>query len=747
MDFGKLNKEQLAAATFEGKHLLVLAGAGTGKTRTIIARAIYLIEHGIEPNKIQILSFTKKSANEIVERIKTEAEGNPKAKALKGSTFHSWCMELITKYPNAFGLKGFTCIDEDDQVSAFKLVMGQIFGKKTIKIKNRVVLKPETIANIYSFALNTRCNLSDSIRHHFNPSGGEGAMPEKELEEIRGICQSVIQSYIDYKKRRHYIDYDDMLNVVALALKKSAPLKNQISSLYSHILVDEVQDTNPLQWFLLESFYDNCHLFCVGDDAQSIYAFRGADFKSVHSFLQRVPNSQVYKLTENYRSTQEILDVSNWLLRKSSLSYEKDLVAHRGNGQKPVLYLLDSDWEEANIVSDIVMKGKVEGKTYNDYMVLSRSVYGLRKIESTFVTKGIPYCIFGGTKLMQSAHVRDVVSAMRIVANYHDELAWMRYLTIWPNIGEVGAAKIIDSVLERDGLSEAINCVDCSKGRSPEMKSSLESIVSYGSDPAGAIDLMVNRMEPLLSKRYDNWDYRKHDFEALKMVASKCLDIASFIAEYILDPSAEMTNKGRRDDYEDDRVILSTIHSAKGLEADTCFIVNVTPNSFPSIRATTIDDVEEERRCLYVALTRAKNSLNIMSRKLSLTATIPNGTVFYGSQDCDVPIGEVITIGIINGAKPEASERRIARGMVLAHFYEGNRDEQMTEIHFRRNYFIKSDIASSDEKYFLNGLPDELVTIYGQENKDSLLESGFEHPWTEFSEDERNELLNSFDFS
>ena len=140
MDFGKLNKEQLAAATFEGKHLLVLAGAGTGKTRTIIARAIYLIEHGIEPNKIQILSFTKKSANEIVERIKTEAEGNPKAKALKGSTFHSWCMELITKYPNAFGLKGFTCIDEDDQVSAFKLVMGQIFGKKTIKIKNRVVL-------------------------------------------------------------------------------------------------------------------------------------------------------------------------------------------------------------------------------------------------------------------------------------------------------------------------------------------------------------------------------------------------------------------------------------------------------------------------------------------------------------------------------------------------------------------------------------------------------------------------------
>ena len=744
MDFSKLNKQQLAAATFDGKHLLVLAGAGTGKTRTIIARAIYLIEHGVEPHKIQILSFTKKSANEIVERIKAEAVGNPKAKALKGSTFHSWCMELITKYPNAFGLKGFSCIDEDDQVSAFKLVMGQLFGKKTIKIKNRVVLKPETIANIYSFALNTRCKLSESIRHYYVPSGGEGSMPETEIEEIRAICQNVIKGYIDYKRRRQYLDYDDMLNVVALALQKNDSLRYSISSLYSHILVDEVQDTNPLQWLLLESFYEKCHLFCVGDDAQSIYAFRGADFKSVHSFLQRVPNSQVYKLTENYRSTQEILDVSNWLLRKSPLNYEKDLEAHRGSGQKPVLYLLDSDWEEANIVSDIVMKGKVEGKKYNDYMVLSRSVFSLRKIESTFVTRGIPYCIFGGTKLMQSAHVRDVVSAMRIVANYHDELAWMRYLTIWPGIGEVGAAKIIDAALEKGGLAEAIDCVDCSKGRSPEMKTNLNAIASFISNPSGAIELMVKLMEPLLSTKYENWDYRKHDFDALKMVASKCLDIPSFITEYILDPTAEMTNKGKGDDFEDDRVVLSTIHSAKGLEADTCFIVNVTPTSFPSTKAKTADDVEEERRCLYVALTRAKNTLNIMSRKLSLTAAIPNGTVFYGSPECDEPLGEVITIGLDPGKGRAGKE--IAKGMVLAHFYEGNRDEKMTEIYFRRNYFVKAGIASSDEKYFLNGLPKELVSIYGQENQAELLESGFEHSWTEFSEDERNDLLNTFDF-
>lgn len=746
MDFNLLNKEQLRAATFEGKHLLVLAGAGTGKTRTIIARAIYLINHGVAPDKIQILSFTKKSANEIVERVKTESDGDPKVKALKGSTFHSWCMELITKYPNAFGLKGYTCIDEDDRDSAFKLVMGQIFGKKTIKIQSRTVLKPETVANIYSYALNVRCNLTESIRHHFIPND-DNSKPDKEIEEIRTICQSIIQGYIDYKKRRHYIDYDDMLSVVALALHKSEPLQRQIAKLYSHILVDEVQDTNPLQWYLLECFYDQCHLFCVGDDAQSIYAFRGADFKSVHSFLDKVPNSTVYKLTENYRSTQEILDVANWVLKKSSFEYDKDLVAHRGGGQKPILYLLDSDWEEANIVSDIIQKAKVEGKTYSDHMVLARAMFAMRKIEGTFVTKGIPYRVFGGTKLMQSAHVRDVVSAMRIIANYRDELAWIRYLTMWPNIGEVGATKIVDAVLDKDNLEDAIDCVECSKGRSPEMKKSLEALSAYNTDPAGAIDLMVSRMEPLLSKRYENWDYRRQDFEALKMVASKSLDIASFIAEYILDPTAELTNKKQKYDIDEDYVTLSTIHSAKGLEADTCFIVNVTPNSFPSPRAVSLDDIEEERRCLYVALTRAKNSLNIMSRKISITATLPEGTVFFNSDKSNVPIGDVIHVTAAGGFMPESPGKRVAEGMLRVRFYEDKREEVVAESYFRRHYFVKEDVASSDNKYFLNGISEDLVTLYGEDNKNDLLESGFEHPWTDFSADEPNGLFDSFDFS
>lgn len=681
MDFSKLNKEQLVAATYSGKHLLVLAGAGTGKTRTIIARAIHLINNGVDPGRIKILSFTKKSAQEIVARIRIESDGNNKAKGLKGSTFHAWCMELIQRYEKAFGMGGFTCIDADDRETAFKLVMGRIFGKQTIKLKDRCRLTPGVISDIYSFAVNTRCSLSDSIYSQLNLSKGQPGQ-EAMAEQSREICEKVIREFIAYKQKQKYIDYDDMLMIVASSLKKNPDLRKRISSLYDHILIDEMQDTNPLQWLLLESFYDNCHLFCVGDDAQSIYAFRGADFKSIHTFKQKVPGGEVYKLTENYRSTQEILDLANWVLDKSPLKYDKHLVAHRGKGKKPVLYLLDSPWEEANVVTDIIQKGHVEGKAYRDYLILSRNAFSCRTVESACITKGIPYCLYGGTMLMKSAHVRDVVSALRIVSNYHDELAWTRYLTLWPGIGEVSAAKIVDQAMDKSEMKSAIECVG-----KPGIRDVLEAITGYVMNPAQAIDIVVDKMDALLNKKYDNWDIRKKDFESLKIVASKCVDIASFITEYILDPSAEQTAKVP-DKENDDFTIISTIHSAKGLEADTCFVINVTPSSYPSTKAVTIDEIEEERRCLYVALTRAKNSLNIMSRKDSVSA--------YEDDVLD------------------------------------DDDEDLEE-------------AQDGEKYFLNGLTPPLIE-YSADSATPAKFDGYSSEWAEKGPS-TIDLLDEFDFS
>lgn len=740
MDFSLLNIEQLAAATYSGKHLLVLAGAGTGKTRTIIARAIHLISNGVQPERIKILSFTRKSAQEIVHRIKIESSGNNSARGLNGSTFHAWCMELIQHYPKAFGLEGFSCIDDDDQETAFKLVMGRAYGKQTIKLQERCRLTPSVVASIYSFAINTRCSLSDSICSQLNLSKSREQHQEL-IEQSRQICQAIIQDYIVYKKKRQYIDYDDMLTVVALALKKSDSLRQRISSLYDHILIDEMQDTNPLQWMLLESFYDNCHLFCVGDDAQSIYAFRGADFKSIHSFKDKVPNGEVYRLTENYRSTQEILDLSNWVLNKSPLKYGKDLVAHRGPGKKPMMFLLSSPWEEANIVTDIIQKGVVEGKFYKDYLVLSRGAFSCRTIEAACITKGIPYRFYGGTRLMKSAHVRDVVSALRIVSNHHDELAWTRYLTLWPGIGEVKAAKLVDVAMERNDIRSAVSSLSIEKGQSHGMKDVLMSITDCLSNPSRAIELVLKQMETMLSKKYDNWDIRKADFDALKIVATKCADIATFITEYVLDPTAEQTRK-LDDKSDEDSVIISTIHSAKGLEADTCFVINVTPKSYPSPKAINDDEVEEERRCLYVALTRAKNTLNIMSRKHSIMAISLKGAHFYSSPYCDEEVGQIVSItGGWN------AEKRTLETFYTLEMSATGEKVLMEHDEFMMKYFFGPEGAVTDERYFLNGLTTDLIDYYTESRKKDVLDAEYKSEWADVGNADGPDMLGNFDFN
>lgn len=330
MSTDNLNKEQRAAANFEGKHLVVLAGAGTGKTRTIIARASYLINCGVQPSRILILSFTRKSAQEIVERIKAEIPGKS-SEGLRGQTFHSWCNELIHQNKQVFPQSNYSLIDEEDVISCFKLICG-----KNLKDRENHTIKAENVYKIYSYCINTFVSLSTSMRLILHDNADKSnEQVNKSIEKNKSIYGNIIKKYIDYKNRNRYLDYDDLLLIVARTLKDNKSARDFISKKYDHILIDEMQDTNPLQYSLLSSFYDNCHLFCVGDDAQSIYGFRGADFKSMHYFTDKVPDSSVQKLTLNYRSTQEILDLANWLLNQSPLEYNKDLVAFRGYGNIP----------------------------------------------------------------------------------------------------------------------------------------------------------------------------------------------------------------------------------------------------------------------------------------------------------------------------------------------------------------------------------------------------------------------------
>jgi DNA helicase-2/ATP-dependent DNA helicase PcrA len=335
--------------------------------------------------------------------------------------------------------------------------MALAIGKNFRDSQNEKV-KKETVVAIYSYALNTLCSLSDSILHiRYTNTDKDDEQVKKYVEDDKELITPVIKKYIDYKKVRRYIDYDDMLNVVASVLEKNEEVRNSVTSRYEYVLIDEMQDTNPLQYKLLKSFIDKSNLFCVGDDAQSIYAFRGADFKTIHSFTDIFPNSETYKLLLNYRSTQEILDLSNWVLEQSPLNYNKKLVASRGNGDKPNLFHVDDDWEEADIITDDIIKCVSEGGKYTDNMVLGRSGWSLSKVEGACLKKKIPYIILGGTSLMQSAHVRDVASAMRIVANNYDELAWIRFLQIWDGIGEIKASRIISNIIILDTFEKMLS--------------------------------------------------------------------------------------------------------------------------------------------------------------------------------------------------------------------------------------------------------------------------------------------------
>lgn len=598
-----LNPQQEGAATYEGRNLLVLAGAGTGKTRTIIARAKYLIDKGVNPARILILSFTRKSAHEIVTRLQLSTSKD--TRSLRGQTFHSWCMSMIEENPAVFNFGRFTVIDEDDRMSAFRLVCGRHFRKSNF-------INPDQLAEVYSYAVNARCNLSTALSLRLFNGKMDEATRDKILKRLP-VFQEVIKKYLAFKAERRYLDYDDILQKVAVGLSKNPTAAKFVASNYDHILVDEMQDTNPLQYLLLSSFWDTCNLFCVGDDAQSIYGFRGADFRTIHDFANVVPDAEVMKLTINYRSTQQILNLSNLLLERSPLKYDKKLTADRGDGEKPVIYHFRQEWDQAR---DIVMRIKdsqgMAGCRFQDNMVLSRSNRGLKSVEAALVEAKIPYVIFGGTSLMASAHVRDIVSALRIVSNPRDELAWQRYLCLFPRIGEITAARIIDRIIDKETLEECVTEIEKDPAIDPSLTATLMDIRELEAEVNRAIESALKGLTRILRAKYkDDWDRRAQDITLLARIGEAAESLSAFIADYILDPLLETGLKNEEDPQ--DCVVLTTIHSAKGLEAENCYLLNVNYSQYPSAKAIAAGEeaIEEDRRCLYVAMTRARTSLVI----------------------------------------------------------------------------------------------------------------------------------------
>ena len=598
----ELNPQQKQAATTESQHSLVLAGAGCGKTKTIVARAAYLIDQGIPANQIQILTFTRRSASEIVARV--ELALGEQAKGLRASTFHTFCMYLLRRVPKAFGLEQFSIIDRDDQLMMFRLIR----GKDDKKNPNQLP-KPQELCDLYSFARNTRQKLSDAL---------EKQHPEHLA--FKDQIAEIMKEYETRKRARSFLDYDDIFAIVASALDQSDGLADYVASLCKHMLVDEMQDTNPLQWALLEPLKDKVSLFCVGDDAQSIYGFRGADFENIHHFKDRVPNAQVFKLEQNYRSTQEILDLSNWLLDQSEIQYNKRLDAHRGEGVKPRMHIFPNEFDEAKwIAIDIKERHYLQGSKWSDHMVLVRSSFAARHIEAACIAANVPYRFIGGMKLLETAHVKDLLSLLRVIANPLDDIAWMRFLTLWNGVGDVGASRLAQQLLLEPEFDLIFDKLE-KFGRIPaETLLIMKQMTVLKQEVQACVSLGIQAIEAQLAENYKkDWNRRQGDFELVKQLASKHTQLSEFLEEYVLDP-VSISEIERQSD--SDVVTLITIHSAKGTEQKVCYVVNVTPGQYPHARAQgDFNDVEEERRVLYVALTRAQNELILTKQNLSLWA-------------------------------------------------------------------------------------------------------------------------------
>lgn len=592
----ELNEQQKNAVTYTGeaRNVLVTAGAGCGKTRTIIARAAYLYKTGTDASRILIMTFTNRAAREIKLRLKSEI--GAASEQMQAGTFHAFCLKVMTRLPKSFAISGLSIIDIDDQNSLMGL-MRKEFLKAQGK-RQKEFPKTRNLLSYYSYSRNTCQSPEEYLK----------AQSDLEPDTIAFCCE-LFSQYQRAKNARGYLDYDDLLERFSHALKEKPQLKRAVCTLFNEVLVDEMQDTNPIQFEILKHFTDEeVRLFCVGDPAQSIYRFRGAEFRHVYQFQEMFGNSIILPLSLNYRSYQEILNFSNWLLDRSPLEYNNTLTSHRGTcGYIPKLEEFEHSSEEASWIADTILERSEADVPLSDIMILYRSGYDAKALEAELIRREIPYRFIGGTLLTKSAHVRDVLALLRIVRNTKDDLAWLRFLQLWPRIGERTAEKIyslVSSAIDNDIVQLELAAF---LGEKHPALEAFKAAVSFYDFPVKCVKMVTRNMNSALRDRYDNWKQRSKDLELLVRVAENYQNTADFIDDFTLEPlnDTDISKKST-----DDAVTLITVHSAKGTEAPICIVAGATQSNYPHFRSLgDIDAEEEERRVLYVALTRAQNEL------------------------------------------------------------------------------------------------------------------------------------------
>ncbi len=597
IDYSKeLNQEQLKVVLHGDGPCLVLAGAGSGKTRTLVYRVAYLIEHGIDPSKILLLTFTNKSAREMLSRVQ-ELTGSD-AKGIWGGTFHSTANRMLRMHLAATGGEPFTILDQEDSRTLVKSVMKEL----KIDPKARRFPSANVVQGLLSYARNTLQPMQDVM---------EVRAPN--FEDCASDVEEIGRIYAVRKQQARCMDFDDLL--VAWKELLESEHGPRIASRFQYVLVDEYQDVNALQTSivrLLGSAHGN--VLVVGDDAQSIYAFRGADVKNILAFPKEWEGASIYKLLTNYRSTQDILDVANSSLANNINQYQKDLAGVRDREAKPMIVPAASARQEARYIAEQILDYRSRGVALENMAVLFRSAAHAQALEFELLKRDVPYEVRGGFKFFARAHIKDVLSYLRVIENPKDETGWLRILQMESGIGAKGATSIVRMLHGCDSFSAIVSGeyeVPVSSRASMgwnACRATLRRITEGLPRPPEMIRRIIDTgYRDTIEREYQDWKERLQDLDALEQFSDSYEDLASFLADISLyDGVSGIRETGGQ---KDELLVLSTIHQAKGLEWDTVFVMRVNDNAFPSKYAEADHEIEEERRLFYVAVTRAKRRL------------------------------------------------------------------------------------------------------------------------------------------
>lgn len=601
----ELNPMQQQAALFNEGPLLVIAGAGSGKTKTLVYRVARLIDSGTLPNQILLLTFTRKSAQEMLKRASYLLD--ERCENVAGGTFHSFANLMLRKYATLIGYDAqFTILDRSDSEELIQMIRKE----KGFATAEKRFPKKEVLGAIFGKVLNTNHSIQEVVTQDY-----------PQFLTYTSDIADIANAYHDLKCRMKVMDYDDLLVYFVQLLQNHSHVRQKVQEQFHYVMVDEYQDTNAIQSELICLMANQQHnVMAVGDDSQSIYSFRGADFRNIMAFPKLFPHTKVIKLEQNYRSSQPILDLTNAIIQGAKEKYSKTLFTDKEGGDKPIYVETDSENQQSKFVAKKILELREQGVPLNQIAVLMRSGWHSNDLEIELQARHIPFVKYGGFKFVEAAHIKDVMAYLRLVINPLDTISWNRVLTLIEGIGPKAALSIQGFLKGSDLKMFPYHVLEGKAYQQPVV--SLIQALAKGQmmmeAPALLLEHLITAYRPFFKDKYDDFNKRSGDLDSLLGIAQRFQNVEEFLTELTLDPPTDTQVETQAAHKEEAPLVLSTIHSAKGLEWHTVFLISAVDGLLPSFQSLTDPgQVEEERRLLYVALTRAKQNLCVIKPNLS----------------------------------------------------------------------------------------------------------------------------------